>query len=229
MAEKLQVYRSERKYMLSLSTALLVQEELAKLLEPDPYSRDGSYTVRSLYFDSIDDNDFYEKDAGVRYRKKIRLRVYGPDDKKAKLELKAKDGDAQHKESLIVTRQEAAYLQEGDYSFLLDKGDDLSLRLYTIMTLGVYRPVALIEYDRRAFVYQEFNTRITFDTRVRTSEFDMDVFEKNPAFVNVLEDEVVLEVKYDGKLFKPISGLLKKYNITNTSYSKYGSGRLYID
>lgn len=229
MSKQLTVFRNEKKYLIPQDVALRLQEEIGKLLEPDPHSADGYYIVRSLYFDSLNDMDFRQKDAGDRYRKKVRLRVYSVEDETAKLELKAKDGNLQHKMSLVLTREEAALLQDGEYEFLIDKGDELSLKLYKIMTLGIYRPAALIEYDRRAFVYPEFNTRITFDTMVRSSEVDLDVFTKEPAWNSVLSDATVLEVKYDEKLFKPISKLLRKYNIVNSSYSKYGSGRVIME
>lgn len=222
---ELNVFRSEKKYMLPLSLALRLQDELSRLLEPDSYSKDGYYQVRSLYFDSLNNRDFREKDGGVMYRRKIRLRVYGADAKSAKLEMKEKRGDLQHKSSLLLTRQQALAVEAGDYSVLLDIGTELALYMYSVMTLLVYRPVALIEYDRRAFVYPEFNTRITFDTNVRSSETDMSVFETAPAYNITLDDAVVLEVKFDGKLFGPISKVLKKYHITCSSFSKYGTGR----
>jgi len=229
VSRQLTVFRNEKKYLIPQDVALKLQEEIVKLLEPDEHSTDGYYTVRSLYFDSLNNADFVQKDAGVRYRKKVRLRVYSPEDETAKLELKAKDGNLQHKMSLLVSRDEARLLQEGEYEFLIDRGDELSLKLYKIMTLGIYRPAALIEYDRRAFVYPEFNTRITFDTMVRSSEVDLDVYEMDPAWNSVLSDATVLEVKYDEKLFGPISKLLRKYNIVNSSYSKYGSGRVIME
>lgn len=225
MQKKLTVYRNERKYFLTRDKATMLQEELSKLLLPDPYSADGSYRVRSLYFDSINNDDFLEKDAGVEKRRKIRLRAYSEDATSLKLEIKEKNGDYQHKSSLILNREEAKLLQDGDYSFLLDRGDELSLRFYTLLTLSVYRPAALIEYDRRAFVYDEYSTRITFDTAIRSSETDLDVFSKDTDWNMLLENMAVLEVKYNGKLFVPISKVLKKYNLVNISYSKYTSGR----
>lgn len=225
MSQKLTVYRSEKKYLISRSEAGMLEAEISKLLFSDSYSKDGSYTVRSLYFDSINNEDFLEKDAGVFYRKKIRLRSYGENDTVLKLELKEKNGDYQHKSSLLVNREEAIMLQDGDFGFLLDRDDELAYRFYTIMTLSAYRPAALIEYDRRAFVYDEFSTRITFDTAVRSSETDLDVFSKDTDWNMIMEDMTVLEVKYNEKLFAPISKVLRKYNIVNTSYSKYTSGR----
>ena len=35
--------------------------------------------IRSLYFDTINDKDYEEKEDGVRVRRKIRLRIYDAD------------------------------------------------------------------------------------------------------------------------------------------------------
>lgn len=97
--------------------------------------------------------------------------------------------------------------------------------MYSELTLGCYRPVALIEYDRRAFIYPENNTRITFDTKIRCSEMDLDIFNEQVAWIPVGVENAILEVKYDDRLYKPISMILQKYHLNNISYSKYGNGR----
>lgn len=43
----------------------------------DSHSSDDGYTIRSLYFDSLEDVDWQEKEDGVEIRRKIRLRNYG--------------------------------------------------------------------------------------------------------------------------------------------------------
>ncbi len=54
------------------------------------------------------------------------------------------------------------------------------------MTLGQYRPVVLIDYDRRAFYHEENNIRLTLDSNIRSSETNFDIFSENipmvPAF-----------------------------------------------
>ena len=51
---------------------------------------------------------------GIGERRKIRLRIYDPGDKNAKLELKEKTGDFQRKRSLTVSREEAEQMMEGN-------------------------------------------------------------------------------------------------------------------
>ena len=48
------------------------------------------YMIRSMYFDSINDDDYYEKLSGEVNRKKIRLRIYDKEGELVKLEIKQK-------------------------------------------------------------------------------------------------------------------------------------------
>lgn len=227
-APVLSVWRSEEKYLLEHPQAIRLKDKLSRLLTPDEFGPEG-YRVRSLYFDSFHNNDYYEKDAGVYRRKKIRLRIYDEAQPTAKLELKEKQGDLQHKSSLVVSRAEAESICRGDYGFLLDRRGDTALRLYTLLTLGLYRPVAVIEYDRTAYTHPLFSTRLTFDSRVRTSEYNLDLYDPNLPWEYVLEQEVLLEVKYNQVLPKPVSKVLDHENLNRISVSKYAAGRTVLN
>ena len=231
MAE-LSVFRHENKYLLTYDEAVKLADRLKTVLKKDSYSENGPYTVRSLYLDSVDNTDFFEKLAGDEVRKKIRLRVYSPDDKCCKLEIKQKNGDLQHKVSLVITREEAFRTAQGDFTVLTKYFDEYpdAAYIYTELQLGVYRPRAIVEYDRLAFVHELFSTRITFDMNVRSGESDLDLFAENPSLIPVFNNMVVLEVKYNGTLLDSISDVLRPFNLTRTSLSKYCISRgIYFD
>lgn len=219
----LSVKRSENKYILSQEKALQLQMQLDKVLTRDKHSGNGPYIVRSLYFDSLNNIDFSTKMAGTEVRKKIRLRIYNPSDLKCKLEAKMKVGDLQRKVSLLLDREEAQQLIKGNYSVLtkyFSKTQD-AVYLYTTMQLGCYKPVAIVEYDRIAYVYPRFETRLTFDMNVRCSEVDFDLFSRDLSYTAITKHDIILEVKYDTHLLKFISKILESYNLTRLSVSKY--------
>ena len=85
--------------------------------------------VRSLYFDSIYDNDYFDKISGLEVRKKIRLRIYSPEQTTVKLELKQKRGSAQKKTSLSITKKQAEEMVCGNYTGLAELNSDLALKL----------------------------------------------------------------------------------------------------
>lgn len=92
------VLRKEEKYGMLTQEALYFTSKVEQIMDKDSFSEEGSYMVRSLYFDTIDDKDFFDKINEQQLRRKIRLRVYSPHAKTAKLELKQKQGAYQKKE-----------------------------------------------------------------------------------------------------------------------------------
>ena len=227
MGRELYSQRKESKYIVPLDKALAVGEQLVRLLQKDEYCMDGPYLVRRLYFDSVNQIDFAEKLAGVMERKKVRLRIYDKDASLCKLEIKQKTDDRQQKLSLVVSASDAAQLSHGNIKVLRKYFDSsrTSLMAYGIMAQGLYRPVAQIAYDRLAYKYPMYDTRVTLDMNVRSSESNMDIFSQNVCYTPILRENAVLEVKYSGKLMGFLSALFSQFHLTQGSYSKYCSGR----
>lgn len=221
----LSVSRRELKFLMGCDQAVKLQTELDCLLDTDRYSTDGYYMVRSLYFDSFREKDFSQKYDGIENRRKIRLRVYSAAQESAKFEIKEKMGAYQKKDSLLVDREHAQAFIHGEYAGLLDYEEPAAHRLFGLMTLGAYHPAAVVEYERRAYMYDAFNTRITFDRNVRSCECFYDIFSEEIPYVPVLTQQVILELKFSGVLLESIQHILGKYHLTNVSVSKYGIGR----
>lgn len=232
MNEVLQIYRSECKYIIPTTYMAELKSKLDVILKKDENSKEGSYIVRSLYFDSINNIDFNTKLAGTQIRKKIRIRVYDPKDKKCKIEMKKKDGDLSHKISLWITKDDALDLIKCKYNVLtkyFDKNKE-SIEIYNTMSLGLYKPVVMVEYDRVAYTYPMYDTRLTFDYNIRSSESNFNLFDEKIMYNHLFDEQVILEVKYNEKLMRFISEILKPYKLTRTSISKYCMGRkVYYD
>lgn len=222
----LDVSRREEKYSLHLSEALLLSNKLSQVLTPDENSKEGAYLVRTLYFDTIEDRDFFDKINEQYLRRKIRIRCYSTDDKIVKLEMKQKQGVYQKKRSMYITREDALRLIDGQYSVLLRYNDDFAAELFSVMTKECYRPKSIIEYSRSAFVVAENNTRLTIDSRIYATESSHDFFERNLQLYPILEqDRAILEIKYNRFLLGYISDLLSCVNRKTVSYSKYTLSR----
>lgn len=224
--ENLSVSRCEVKYLLSLPDRLFLLDALNRLLIPDAYGGYNGYTVRSVYFDSIANDDYLDKKYHEDEKKRIRLRVYHPDDMTAKFELKRKSFGRELKESIVISREDAGQILNRNYSVLLKYKSPISQYACQLMTTRLYRPVALIEYDRRAFTHENFNTRVTMDNNLRYCEFCYDLFGKNMNFKAAMpKDETILEIKYDRFLFKQIQEVLSKCDLTRKPPSKFGTSR----
>ena len=224
----LDVLREEKKYEISLTEMMYVKSILEKTLHGDSFNGTEPYLVRSLYFDSISNIDYFEKEAGVNDRKKIRIRIYNPDAKKAKLELKAKSGAMQRKQSLTITKEDAQAMIAGDYSVLRSYDCELAEYLYNKMTMEMYLPRCVVEYDRIALGVNENNTRITLDTGVRANEGNFDIFSEQLQLYQVMKpDRGIIEVKYNRFLLSYIKSLLQGVSKLETSCSKYCMARNY--
>ena len=227
MGGELYSQRKEIKYIVPLGKALAIREQLDRLLQRDEHCADGPYLVRSLYFDSANQIDFAEKLAGVINRKKVRLRIYDKEASLCKLEIKQKTDDRQQKLSLIISASDAAEISHGNITVLKKYFDTsaTSLKAYGIMAQGLYRPVAQIAYDRLAYKYPMYDTRITLDMNVRSSESNLDLFSPDVCYTPIMREDAVLEVKYSGKLMGFLSALFAQFYLTQGTFSKYCAGR----
>lgn len=97
--------------------------------------------------------------------------------------------------------------------------------IYKTMVLRCYRPAALVEYDWIAYAYPLYDTRVTIDMNLRSSEANFNLFCEQPMYVSLISGYYVLEVKYNEKLVEFISKLLRPYQLTQISISKYCIGR----
>ncbi len=220
------VLREEKKFLLNQAEALRLRSQLAAAVHADEHNGADGYLVRSLYFDSLDNRDFQEKEAGVELRRKLRLRVYSPDADFALFEMKQKQGAYQRKRSLRLSRAEAQALIAGDQAVLLREGSSFGKECYAIMQAWAYRPKTIVEYDRYAFVSPQNSIRITFDSGIRANECSFDLFDPQLALSSVLHPyAVVLEVKYNGFLLSYIKDMLLPVQQSELSVSKYCMAR----
>ncbi len=222
----LAVLRREEKYLLTLGEALQCAARFEKTLMPDDFSKNGSYQIRSLYFDTVDDRDFHDKLMEQNCRQKIRLRIYAPEDSRVKLELKQKENIYQRKRSLLITRADSLALIEGRYSVLLNYDDPFAGEMFVLLTEGCYRPRTMIEYSRRAFMAKENNIRLTFDSDIRALEGDCRLFSRSLPLYPVLPgDQVIFEVKYNQFLLGYMMDIIRCVDRRSVSASKYCLGR----
>ena len=220
------VLREEKKFLLNQAEALKLRNYLSNVVHTDSHNGPDGYQVRSLYFDSLSNRDFQEKEDGLELRRKFRLRVYSPDADFALFEMKQKQGPYQRKRSLRLSRREAQALIEGDYSVLLNSGSEFGQECYSIMEMWAYRPKTVVEYDRFAFIAPENSIRITFDSGIRANEINFNLFDRNLVLNSVMSPfAVVLEVKYNGFLLSYIKHMLLPVQKSELSVSKYCMAR----
>ncbi|MDO5568879.1 MAG: polyphosphate polymerase domain-containing protein [bacterium] len=225
MEKTLKVTRRELKYFINEVSMNEISKIMSKVLIADEHNLDGGYHIRSLYFDSYENTDFYEKMIGIENRKKIRLRIYSSEDTKAKLEIKRKYNNNQIKSSVIISREDAIELIKQNYDVLNKYQSATAKTIMNIMKVNSLVPVVLIEYRRKAFIHPMNKTRITLDSKIYSSETFFDIFAKDPPLVPIDDNVCLLEVKYNGFLLGFINDIINSFDLSRTSFSKYTSSR----
>ena len=217
------VFRQEKKFLISGEQYYRFSHQFAELFKEDSHNGIDGYMVRSLYFDTLGNKDFEEKLAGVECR---RLRIYNSQDMTALLEMKQKQGSNQLKRSLTISREHAEELMKGHYEALLEYDEPFAKECYGVLKMNCYMPKVIVEYKRRAFVFKENDTRITFDSNISASKVTGRFWEEYAGCFPVMQPGcVVMEVKYNNFLLSYIKNILRISNKSETAVSKYALAR----
>ncbi len=221
-----EVLRQEKKYLVNIAASNELCRRLGNIMMEDKHNGAEGYRIRSLYFDTLDDGDFKDKLDGMELRRKIRLRNYDPRADFAMLEMKQKEGAYQRKRSLPMKREEGKQLLQGNYTPLLKFAEPFAAECYGLMNRMCYRPKAVVEYRRKAYVAKENRIRITIDKDMTATEACFDIFSETLSQYPVWDAfHAVLEVKYNGFLPSYIKELVSSINCSEISVSKYSLSR----
>ncbi|MBQ8905942.1 MAG: polyphosphate polymerase domain-containing protein [Ruminococcus sp.] len=218
-------YRHELKYEIGTAQYLALRPRLKAVMQPDENVRaDGTYLIRSIYFDNFHDKALWERINGTANREKFRIRYYNDDLSHITLEKKAKENTLTCKTFALLTEEECRSLLRGDTAWMLYRADPLISELYVKMKTQLLRPRILVSYIREPYVYAPGNVRITFDREIRTGLFHRTFLEPQVQDIETADSRgmLILEVKYDAFLPEVISHLIQQEGLRQQSFSKYG-------
>lgn len=220
--------RHEIKHCINQTDYYVLRSRLQSLLQIDPHAGpDGTYRIRSLYFDTPEDLALREKADGVQNRDKFRIRYYNENPDFICLEKKSKRGNICRKSSAALTEEEARRIAAGDINWLCTQESPLLQELYKNMLLKQLRPKTIVDYDRDPFIYPAGNVRITLDHHIRTALNGTDFLDPACVTIPVPDDPIILEVKWDHFLPDIIRDAVSMPGRRATSYSKYAACRIY--
>jgi hypothetical protein len=183
---------------------------------------DGSYSVRSLYFDDYYNSAYHDKYAGILNRTKYRIRIYNLSYRTTHLERKVKVGAYNHKETAALTVGEVHCILQGDYEFLLQSPDNLLKVFYHQCVSNLIRPRVVVDYEREPYTMEAGDVRITFDKNVRAGVEGFDIFDVAMATIEALPpDQMIMEVKFTEFLPGIIRTILPSEAAEYVAVSKY--------
>lgn len=172
--------RYEIKYFVDEMKVPELRRELAARMDTDPYSPRGGYPVTSLYYDTPDLRFYWEKIEGLKFRRKVRMRLYGDpaactDDSPVQVEIKQRVNR--------VTQKRRTALPYGVALRWLNGREDIecddSQRPFVDEVSGLVgnldlRPIVTTGYLREAFVGRDadLGLRVTIDHKVHGRDRD---------------------------------------------------------
>lgn len=216
-------FRHEMKYIISDSLYLELNTVLKALMEHDKHAGpDHMYNIRSLYLDDMYRTAYTQKMDGVEIRKKYRIRIYNCEDQVISLECKRKNGPYIYKESVKLSREEYDNILRGDIRFLLKREKPVAKEFFVDSRTSLMKPEVIVDYDREPFVYDVGTVRITFDKNVRAIAPAENIFDPEaPSFAILPPGQMILEIKFTGRLPEGIRKIFKAYNLQQTQASKF--------
>jgi hypothetical protein len=215
--------RHEQKFLIEYDSYLNLKNALSKVMNVDENAiGDGSYLIRSLYFDDYHDSALYEKLSGISERKKYRVRIYNYSDSKIKLEIKKKFQDYTNKIGTTITKEEYENLYYSNISDWITSPDLVKRSYYLENRLKLLRPKIIVDYYREAFTLPYNEVRLTFDTQLCAANPEFNIFTDKIITKNLPKDySLILEVKYNNFLPTFIKTILEPYDLTRLSVSKF--------
>ena len=222
-------FRHEYKYLIDCQTEAILKIRSEAVLIPDPHTcADGSYYIRSLYFDDQQDTCLRENLAGTDPRSKFRIRYYNKNTTLLHLEKKSKKRGMTLKESCSITQEECRLLMQGIIPEITSEMSGQKQKLLTEMMLRSLVPKVIVSYERIPFIYPGGNVRVTFDRKLSSSTEVTSFLDGNymsrPIFPLGYS---ILEVKWDEVMPRHIKDVLKLENLQWTAFSKYSMCRRY--
>jgi SPX domain protein involved in polyphosphate accumulation len=227
------INRFELKYVIDAFQARAFLADLAPFVRADPYAdATGCYRVVSLYYDSPQYHFYRAKIEGLKFRRKLRLRIYPPRDGGAvstgMVEIKQRINQTVQKRRIALDLEAGKVLCAGDSAPAdLDPTDEATASEVRAMVTGMQLgPVCVISYLRRPFVGGAYDPglRITLDTglsaRVHALEVNLEAL--NHHFLR--PDLCVLEVKVNERVPKWLASLLASHDFSVRRVSKYCEG-----
>lgn len=224
--------RYEFKYLISLALRDRLIREMQGRIEPDEYDHETGYPLVSLYYDSPQLDCFWAKVDGLKYRRKVRVRIYPERDiektRTAMLEIKQRTIATVQKRRIALPIEQAESLCDGRIGALdlgpLDALDEQVASEIEYLSSALHlRPTAVTAYTRRAFVGSPYEPglRITFDTQLAGRVHALHVTSPAPNRSIAPPDWCVLEVKTNSTIPDWVSSMLARHNCQLRRISKY--------
>jgi SPX domain protein involved in polyphosphate accumulation len=222
--------RFELKYLITLQQAERFKNALRAYMIPDEHgSNNGRYALTSLYYDSPDLRCYWEKEFGLRFRRKLRLRRYETGEVLTEetpifLEIKQRIDRVTQKRRAVLSYGDALRLcndrQIPDYA---PEDKDVINEIYVFLWQYNLRPISIVRYDRQAFMGTAYDLglRVTFDANLTFQSQPLHLHDHTQGLRMLPVNQVVMEIKVNERIPSWLTGLIADHNLRLERISKY--------
>lgn len=213
--------RYEIKFLITKMQYEKIRKEMETYMAEDTF---GKCNICNLYFDTSNFLLIRHSIEKPIYKEKLRLRSYGLANSGGNtfIEIKKKYNHIVYKRRISMEYKAALrylYQREKQVNTQISKEIDYFLEYYKDL-----RPAVFLSYNREAFYSKENQDfRMTFDENILWRDYDLSLSKGIYGIPILSEDQILLEVKTASAIPLWLTGILSKYHIFKTSFSKYGT------
>lgn len=221
--------RYEIKYLLDESQIPELREELAARLGSDPHSPLGGYRVSSLYYDTADLQFYWEKIEGLKFRRKLRMRLYGDpttcdDTTSIQVEIKQRVNRVTQKRRVELPYGIAReWLDQGQAPAMTQENQGFVDEVTRLVDTLDLRPIATTGYLREAYVGRDADSglRVTVDHRIHGRDREFHFASGAESRYLIPPHLAVVELKADDRVPYWATDLTARLDMTVVRISKY--------
>lgn len=221
--------RYEIKYLVDELRVPELRRELAARMGTDPYSPRGGYPVTSLYYDTPDLRFYWEKIEGLKFRRKLRMRLYGhpagcTDDTVVQVEIKQRVNRVTQKRRIALPYSTARRLLDDRADIPCDPVQRPFVNEVTALVGNLdLRPTVTTGYLREAFVGRDadLGLRVTIDHNVHGRDRDFHFASGAENRFVIPPKLAVVELKANERVPYWATDLTARLNMSVIRVSKY--------
>lgn len=227
-----QFNRFEFKYIISIKQAEALKASIRKYLVPDTYgNQEGRYAISNLYYDSPDFRCYWEKEYGIRFRRKLRVRYYENGDVMTEetpvfLEIKQRINRVTQKRRVALPYLNALQLCNDRVLPEFDqKHQSIIEEVFVMLWRYQLVPAVVLRYNRQAFIGSIYDAgiRVTFDTDLTFQTNPLHLHENRSSLPFLSADRVIMEIKVNERIPHWLTELVAAHNLSLCRISKYCS------
>ncbi|MFN8457500.1 MAG: polyphosphate polymerase domain-containing protein [Anaerolineae bacterium] len=224
--------RFELKYLVDRTQQVALMRELSNYMPFDRLGDEqGRYLITSLYYDSPDHKCYWNKLEGHRFRRKVRIRVYGAAQVTREtpcfVEIKQRINKTLQKKRVRLSYAEAeAVCGEGESVAGQSPADQAVIEeLLYLQHMLQLQPSCVVAYQRLAFQGDEYDSglRVTFDTQLKCRAHDLTLlslgYAENQFFVP--PQLGIMEVKANHRIPRWLAEMVNQHQCVLRRISKY--------